>query len=293
MKSLVVGMGIGNLYKAVLEELGYQVITVDADPAKNAMFSNVDMAISTHGSFETAHVCTPNFTHEALARKLAPVSKIVFVEKPGVISSAAWAKMVSDFPGTRFMMVKNNQYRDEIKKFKDQADQASIVRISWNNENRIPSPGSWFTTKELAFGGVSRDLLPHMLSYYCVLADVNKGSKLTSIKKQNWQLDDITSTDYGVINPHGTYDVDDYCEIEFVNGKTKWILEANWRSLQPNTIEIAFGTQYSAVRYELGLCPENAYQTMIERAVDNLDNDKFWQDQLDQDIWIHYQIDNL
>lgn len=293
MKSLVVGMGIGNLYKAVLEEIGSQVITVDADPAKNAMFSNVDMAIGMHGSFDTVHICTPNFTHEPLARKLAPVSKIVFVEKPGVITGAAWATMVSDFPDTRFMMVKNNQYRDEIKKFKEQADQATVVRISWNNENRIPNPGSWFTSKQHAFGGVSRDLLPHMLSYYCILADVDKGSKLTSVKEQRWQLDDITSTDYGVINPHGTYDVDDYCEIEYVNGKAKWILEANWRSLKPSTIEIAFGTQYSAVKYELGLCPEGAYQRMIEEAIDNLDNDAFWQRQLEQDVWIHLQIENL
>lgn len=293
MKSLVVGMGIGNLYKAVLEEIGNQVITVDADPAKNAMFSNVDMAVAVHGSFDTVHICTPNFTHEVLARQLAPLSKIVFIEKPGVIDSKCWQCLIEDFPKTRFMMVKNNQYRNEIKHFKDLADQSTIVRITWNNENRIPSPGSWFTTKELAYGGVSRDLIPHMLSYYCALTDINKGSKLTSTKEQRWQLDEITSTDYGVINPHGTYDVDDYCELELLNGKTKWILEANWRSQKPSTIEIVFGSEYSAVRHELGLCPEIAYQKMIEEAITNLNNDEFWHKQLEQDIWIHYQIENL
>jgi len=32
MKSLIVGMGIGQLYKSVLTELGHEVITVDQNP---------------------------------------------------------------------------------------------------------------------------------------------------------------------------------------------------------------------------------------------------------------------
>ena len=36
MKSLVVGMGIGQLYKAVLLELGHTVFTVDYDINKDA-----------------------------------------------------------------------------------------------------------------------------------------------------------------------------------------------------------------------------------------------------------------
>ena len=292
MKSLVVGMGIGNLYKAVLKEIGNTVVTVDLDPNK-ADYTSVDMAIGVHGKFDTVHICTPNFTHVKIARQVAPISKIVFIEKPGVATSDAWAQLVKDYPATRFMMVKNNQYRKEIKRFKNLADQSDIVRVTWNNKNRIPSPGSWFTDRSLAFGGVSRDLIPHMLSYYACLTDYKDGTLVYKRSKQNWQLDEIDSTDYGVINPNGVYNVDDECTIEYMHGKTKWILSANWRSLEEDNISISFGMPFSAVVEKLGLCPEDAYQEMIEQAIENINNDEFWQKQYDQDIWIHQQIEDL
>jgi predicted dehydrogenase len=216
------------------------------------------------------------------------------IEKPGVQDSKSWQCLVEDFPDTRFMMVKNNQYRDELKLFQMQADQSDRVYIRWNNANRIPQPGSWFTTKELSFGGVSRDLIPHMLSYYCALTDFTKGQKVDSVSTQNYLLSDITSTDYGTVNPNGVYDVDDFCKLEFKNGKTIWTLSANWKTnLDHDDSSIAFGMKNSAVRHELGLCPESAYKKMIETAVENLNNNVFWQSQFKQDMWIHEQIEKL
>ena len=49
----------------------------------------------------------------------------------------------------------------------------------------------------------------------------------------------------------------------------------------------------SAVRHELGLCPESAYKSMVETAVKNLNNNEFWSAQFAQDIWIHEQLENL
>jgi predicted dehydrogenase len=291
--SLVVGMGIGNLYAAVLDELGHGVITVDSDPNKKADFTSVDYAIATCRMFDTVHICTPNFTHIKIARKLAACSRIIFIEKPGVATSDAWKQLVIDYPKTRFVMVKNNQYREEIKRFKELAKQSSTVHLKWNNCNRIPSPGSWFTDKSLAFGGVSRDLIPHMLSYYCVLADYTKGNKLYANAIQRNELKDIDSTEYGVINPNGVYDVDDFCEMEYHNGNTKYILSANWRTQQPSDISISFDMNGKAIRFELGLCPESAYKQMIHEAVENLNNDIYWQEQYEQDMWIHKQIENL
>ena len=72
--SLIVGMGIGNLYATVLNNLGHGVITVDSNPTKGADFLTVDAAIAECRMFDTVHICTPNFTHEEIARKLAPVS---------------------------------------------------------------------------------------------------------------------------------------------------------------------------------------------------------------------------
>jgi predicted dehydrogenase len=291
-KALIIGMGFGRaVYKPVLEELGYQVITVD--PVQPADFLTVDDAVVAHKHFDTVNICTPNFTHEPLARTVAPYADIVFVEKPGVKDHYAWRQMVIDNPTTHFMMVKNNQYRDTIEQFKLLADQSHTVRVVWNNKNRIPNPGSWFTTKERAFGGVSRDLIPHMFSYYTALTDYTKGNKLYATAVQRHELKNITDTDYGRIDYNGTYNVDDFCEFEFKNGDTTWVLTANWKDETADDVYISFDMKNSAAKFVLGLCPEEAYKAMIENAVNNLNNDMFWKEQLQQDLWIHRQIENL
>jgi len=289
-KALIIGLGFGQaVYKPVLTQLDYEVITVDMDTSKGADFSNLDDAIRVHGKFDTVNICTPNFTHVKLARKVAAMSKIVFVEKPGVANSDAWRQLCIDYPQTRFMMVKNNQYRDSIKQFKELADKSTTVKVIWNNKNRIPNPGSWFTTKSLAFGGVSRDLIPHMLSYYVALTDYDKGNKLYATAVQRHELENIIDTDYGRVDHNGTYDVDDFCEFEFSNNGTKWILSANWKDNKADDVYISFDD----AKFPLGLCPEEAYKVMIETAVSNLSNNEFWQEQLQQDLWIHKQIENL
>ena len=69
--SLIVGMGFGQaVYQPVLKNLGMQVITVD--PVKSADFKTVEDAIAAHGHFLTVNICTPNFTHEDIARQVAP-----------------------------------------------------------------------------------------------------------------------------------------------------------------------------------------------------------------------------
>ena len=291
-RSLVIGMGIGQLYKTVLEKLGHEVITVDHDTSKGAMLPSVDAAILVYAPFDTVHICTPNFTHFEIAAKVAPVSKIVFIEKPGVADSNSWNILIETFKYTRFMMVKNNMWRSNIAELKMLASQAKTVKIKWIRKNCIPSPGSWFTTRKLAFGGVSRDLMPHLLSLYIAMnhqwrADIVNGTTTLAA----WKLEDIDSTDYGTVNSKGTYDVDDVCVINFTD---KWTCAANWRSMDTEDSSIEFIMQDNSVeRFELGWCPEEAYQTMIKEAVERVDDAKFWTDQYEQDTWIHTVIEKL
>ena len=291
-RSLIIGMGIGQLYKSVLEKLGHDIITVDQDPNKGAMYTSVDRAILVHKTFDTAHICTPNFTHFDLASKVAPYSKIVFVEKPGVSNSFAWQRLLEEFKYTRFMMVKNNMWRSNIAELKEQASRAKNVNIEWTRRNCIPSPGSWFTTRKLAFGGVSRDLMPHLLSLY-VAINPNWRTETTNghSAQAQWKLEDIDSTEYGTVNPNGTYDVDDKCTINFSN---KWRCLANWRSMDYENSAIEFIMEDNSVeRFDLGWCPEEAYQSMIEEATNKVDDAKFWTEQYEQDTWIHERIENL
>lgn len=292
MKSLIVGMGIGQLYKTVLSQLGHDICTVDTDINKNADFPSVEPAILLHGNFDTVHICTPNFTHFDLAVKLAPFSKIIFIEKPGVINRNEWAKLCKRFPRTRFMMVKNNMWRDNIAVLQEQASRAKRVDIEWIRRNCIPSPGSWFTNRKLAFGGVSRDLMPHLLSLYIAL-DPNWRFEIVDgwMSQQQWKLVDIESTDYGTVYADGTHNVDDYCSIAF---GCKWYLQANWRSMDEERSAITF-TMHDDTKevFELGWCPEDAYLNMIKDAIANLNNDEYWKVQVEIDLWIHEKVQEL
>jgi hypothetical protein len=190
------------------------------------------------------------------------------------------------------MMVKNNMWRVNIPELQELATRAKAVNIQWIRKNCIPHPGSWFTTRELAFGGVSRDLMPHLLSLYIAL---NPNWRTENVNGQTslarWKLEDIESTDYGTINPSGTYNVDDMCVINF---GSKWKLNADWRSMDKEDSSIEFIMQDNSVeRFELGWCPEEAYKNMLTQAVENGDKSNFWQEQLEQDVWIHERIENL
>lgn len=289
MRSLIIGMNFGaSVYKPALKSLGYDVLTVD--PKSPAMYSTLEEAIEKYIEFETVNICTPNFTHEEIARKIAPYTKILFVEKPGVINSFKWDCLIKDFPNTRICMVKNNQYRGEISQFRTLAASSKKIKINWINHNRIPNPGSWFTTKELAFGGVSRDLMPHLLSIYTVLTNYTEGEKTLVTVNQKWNLSDLTTSDYGTVDKNGIYDVDDFCQLEFSNNGTEYSLTADWKS--GNGIDQIY-IDFDGVRYDLNLCPEIAYREMVRQAVKNRNNNDFWQKQLEQDIWIHQQIENL
>ena len=293
--SLIVGMGIGNLYATVLTNLGHGVVIVDSNPAKGADFQTVDAAIVACHMFDTVHICTPNFTHFDIATKVAKCSSMIFIEKPGVSTSNIWETLIKTFPYTRFMMVKNNQWRSNIKDLVKLTQESKSVEIRWHNKDRVPNPGTWFTTKKLAFGGVSRDLMPHLLSLFMVLEPYYKTSRqTTSVAMQNWSLEDVSNTDYGTVNVNGIYDVDDSCRLEYVCNNRTWTLDANWRTLSEDDRAIIFTMpDESQVRIELGLCPEEAYQTMINDAILGHHEAIFWNKQLTQDLWIHQQIETL
>lgn len=295
MKSLIVGMGIGQLYKQVLTELGHEIVTVDPDVSRGADLPSVMAAILVHDQFDTVHICTPNFTHEEIARQVAPHTRVVFIEKPGLESTVAWLNITQDYPKTRFMMVKNNMWRDNLDELRSYVDNSNTIKFKWINKNRIPSPGTWFTTKSLAYGGVSRDLLPHLLSLYIALDDNWTMTHVTGYEsRQIHTLDTIGDTEYGAVDKDGIYDVDDMCKIKFMSQHKTWKLEANWADGKEDNRAIEFELNDGTVkRFELGLCPESAYLNMIKDVVANVDNDKFWQDQLTKDLWIHKRVENI
>jgi predicted dehydrogenase len=293
--SLVIGMGIGKLYKSVLQELGFEVVTVDPDISKGADMPNVRAAVLAYTRFETVHICTPNYTHKKLVEEISPYAKIIFVEKPGFKSSQEWIDTVKTRPFNRFMMVKNNMWRDNIEEMRSFIADSKTVKIKWINKNRIPGPGTWFTTKELAYGGVSRDLMPHLLSLYIALNDDWRTASMTGQEaRQLHTLDKIEDTEYGAVKRDGVYDVDDLCKIKYMKNGRVWKMEANWADGKEDNRAVEFELADGTVkRFELGLCPESAYSAMISDAVNNADNYDWWKDQLEKDIWIHERMEQF
>ena len=289
MKSLVIGMGIGELYMEVLRDLGHEVITVDNQ--RMAHYTSVGLALDDHPMFDCTVICTPNHTHEKFAYLVSEHSKIVFIEKPGVRTAHDWQVMVDSCPDTKFIMVKNNQYRDELPFFKALSQQSTNVNINWINYNRVPNPGGWFTNSHYSFGGVSRDLMPHLLSWVAVLNPTiyQDSNVLKFEREQRWKLENLLDTAYGTVNPDGLYDVDDYANIELRVGKVLYKLTADWRSLEQDDQSIAFIGDRER-RFELGLCPVSAYKKMIATAFENFSNPEWWKDQLEQDLWIHNML---
>ena len=156
----------------------------------------------------------------------------------------------------------------------------------------MPNPGSWFTTKELAWGGVSRDLIPHLLSYLPMFEPEHYRKFYINRKtvQQRSKLKDLISSDYGNVNPNGVYNVDDFCSLEMTLGDVRVWLLADWRSMREDDVSMSFGDRSI---YTLGLCPEEAYTKMIQTAIVHQNNSIFWNSQRLQDIWIHKTLEAI
>ena len=288
MRALIVGMGIGELYKGIYNHKLWDVVTVDQNkPADHWDIEEVE------GEFDVAHICTPNWTHGTIARTIASRCKIVFVEKPGLRTADDWEALVHTFPNTRFSMVKNNQYRDNLTDLYIKARSSDEIVINWHNYNRVPNPGSWFTNKDRAWGGVSRDLLPHALSWVQVFeSEYPDLDFVTSNHHQNYDLETVGSTDYGFVDPTGIYNVDDTAEIVYKNAWHKYTCTTSWKNPVGDKINIEFYKNGHLVEaFPLGLCPENAYEKMVDTALDELYNDTYWREQFSRDVWIHKQLE--
>ncbi len=286
MKALLAGFGgIGaNVYFPELKKLGYEIDVLDA-MTPNVTYKNLqDIKVA----YDLAVVCTPNFTHQPIAEHLAMNgTKSIFVEKPGVVNSTEWWKMCSTYKSTKFHLVKNNLYRldygQTLEKFKTQ--DVIGIDINWINDNRIPNPGSWFTSEKLAFGGVSRDLMPHMYCFAVKILGQMTTAEIpyTQSTIQRWDLNSISSTDYGIVHPKGIYNVDDTAMAIGTIDEISVKMYASWKSgydKQSVTLFFRDGTSYE---WEFGLCPAEAYGVMLQ---DDSDSTKI-------DMDIHYFLESF
>lgn len=270
-KILVVGLGFGQLYVDLLRSKGHEVYTLDLDPDKNPTFRTIDQAIEILNEWFLTIICTPNYTHAAYVGRVGDYCANILVEKPGFKDIREHVLLTERFPNLH--MTKNNFFREEFLIMKKLVDDYKLIDIRWCEKNRIPSPGSWFTTKEKAFGGVSRDLLPHLFHMLRLFLPEDKIFIENKRINQNFTLDEYITTEYGTIHRNGTYDVDDYVWLDGRIGKREFILHSFWK--QPGAFNSDHSGKYiqfnSGKIYDFELCPVSAYDRMLDKLFFNPD----------------------
>jgi oxidoreductase len=266
MKALLVGLGgIGsNVYLPELIKLGYTVDTVDS-VVSGATFKDVKQVTS---NYNVCIICTPNFTHDSIARALASRdNRCIFIEKPGLPSSSQWNALCEDFEDTKFILCKNNLYRNNygaVDDFLKGGEELVGIDVTWFNANRVPNPGGWSTQRRKAWGGVALDLFPHL---YCQLIKVFGGvpemDRSSHSMVQQHVLGDLEGSDYGPMHMGGIYNVCDYAqETWYVDDKYPINIKASWKTgFDDQSIRIY--TENSMYQWNFGLCPADAYGSMI------------------------------
>jgi predicted dehydrogenase len=285
-RALLIGVGgIGsNVYLTELQQYGYDVTTVDnTNPADHTSIDTVQ------GVFDVAVICVPKFLHTYFADECASFCKVIFIEKPGLPSADQWNALCDKHPHTKFIMCKNNMYRDTYG-FLDnvsQIEDITSIKINWLNKNRVPNPGYWSTNRKQSWGGVALDLFPHL---YCQMirhfGKIPQFTRVNHLMMQKWKLEDLTGSDYGAVNVEGVYDVCDYAtEKWLLNDKTIVEVSASWKEgIDDQSIVVQ--TTDSSYKWDFGLCPAEAYGTMIEDGqTDDYDVHR------NIDTWIHKHLE--
>lgn len=278
-KVLIVGLGIGRLYQKILTDTTqkhlFDVSTIDPDITKNADFLDLEHCFDHNDFFDLVIVCCPNHLHSYYVTELIMAGKCgtILVEKPGLPTASDWALAVASAAskGIRLIMVKNNYYRiDLLKKIRetiyDNKDDVFSVGIEWRCKDRIPNPGSWFTNKALAGGGVGKDLMPHLINIYLGIFKIPILPESCYLVQQH-SLNDITNTEYGTIVINDPiYDVDDTALMILMQDDIRVSLIAAWKdpviSDDSIGVKIIFKNSNS-INYDFGLCPEKYYYDMI------------------------------
>lgn len=264
IRILIVGLGIGSVYNNVLSSKSH-VETVDPDLDKGATYLTID-AIPFGSKYDLAIICTPNHLHYLNVIELRGrciVGKFL-IEKPGFRTVEEWEEISKVH---EIYLVKNNIYRTElIDKIKSEMNTGEVlgIDISWINFDRIPGAGSWFTNKKMAFGGVSRDLVPHLLSIYLELFEEYDIYPDKVVTTQYHSLSELNGSGYGKLLKDGVYDVDDFCEFNMDVKHIKVAFKADWKSDRIDRIGITLRYHWGEAFYQLGLCPEKYYLDMVE-----------------------------
>ncbi len=181
LKVGVIGAGWMVKYHAEgFRKAGAEIVAV-ADPAPGAaekaakewgiagVFTSVEEMLAGTPDLDAVSIIVPNKFHAPLALQCLRAGKHVFCEKPPGLNAGEVAEMVSVSKevGKTLMFNFNNRARPESQAMKKYVEDGTCGKINsaqakWIRRTGIPGFGGWFTTKAMAGGGATIDLL-HMI----------------------------------------------------------------------------------------------------------------------------------
>lgn len=300
---IILGLGIGQVYREQAP-ISASVITVDKNENLYPTYTSFEDLLRDPQAYRAklGIVCLPNFLHEQGIKVLQSLEvQNIIVEKPGLPSVSSWLKYAT--AQRRFgtlMMAKNNYYRTYFDKTaRDYPRIAKRVKIVWENDNRIPWPGHWFTNKEMSWGGVSVDLLPHLMhiAFRNFIPDINRTdnianhvSVLSKSRTQNYKLAELENTKYGEIKRDGVFNVDDSAQMMLEMPGCIVDLSAKWHGGDDKFYIEILTTTGETERFNLGpMCPNYAYGNMVEAILNNT-SAEFRKMQEDMDVFVLQQL---
>lgn len=121
-------------------------------------------------------IATPNYTHADYAIKALERRIHVLCEKPVALSSQEIEKVIeiAERNGCMYIPAFVNRFRYDIRCLKKVVESGVLGEITgidagWIRRNGRPRPGSWFTNRRYAGGGVLLDLGSHVLDICMML----------------------------------------------------------------------------------------------------------------------------
>jgi predicted dehydrogenase len=168
----VVGLGeIGRVYAAIASERGCAIVGAEADQQARARFEDV-FGFETYDDFEAMYrdgvdialITTPNRYHEGPARSALEFGIDTMIEKPLANDAESAARIAeyaerSDAHCDVSYYLRFHECVRELDRYLDSDYFGDITHVEARYVYRrgVPRRGSWYTSKDIAGGGVLQD----------------------------------------------------------------------------------------------------------------------------------------
>lgn len=135
---------------------------------------------------DCVHILTPHYLHFPMAQKASLAGKKIVLEKPAVINTEEYKRLLETFEknGTDCCIMLQNRYNNCISYMKENWNKLGLGRflglkgiVTWYRSNEYYSQSNWRGKYETEGGGLLINQSPHMIDLLCYF-----GGKVKEVK---------------------------------------------------------------------------------------------------------------